>query len=322
MLRKLLTGLAVALAFSACEVHGELLRVYWSEYVGPNYKLSKKDFVATQDISTSIYVGDVEVDLAGGKVYWGESGKIRRANLDGCCIQDVVTGLTGDVNKIELEPTAGRVYWIRNEFIRRANLDGTGIEDVIQRTGYGVWDFVIDESRGKLYWLESNASEAALRQVNLEIPPGDTPDNRSDVETLYSASSSNQLHRLGLDEERGVVYFTYWTGSSLLLYKYDINLSDTQSMGQIPTPQDIEIDSVGGMIYLAWGDSGAVFRGKLSRMPIAGGPLQLVMETANPMGGTGLLLAPVSLVAGDMNGDGLVNALDVQPFVDKLLNCP
>ncbi len=322
MIKKSLLGFAFVLLFPEGVVHGELLRVYWTEFVGPNYKFSKRDFVGPQDISTSIVMNDVEVDVPGGKVYWGDAGKIRRANLDGCCVEDAISGLGGDINKIDLDPIAGRMYWIRNEFIRRANFDGTGTEDVIQRTGFTVHDFAVDHTRGKLYWLESNASEAVLRQVNLELTPGETAATRTDVENLYSASPSNQMHRMALDENRGEIHFSFWTGSSRFLYRFAIANSSTQSLGQIPTPDDMQVDSVGGMVYLAWGDSGAVNRGKLSRMPVSGGPLQLVMEAPQVMRGIGLLLVPVSLVAGDLNGDGLVNALDVQPFVTKLLTCP
>ena len=37
--------------------------------------------------------GQVVVDMIGSKVYWTEQGKLRRADLDGGNIQDVVTGL-------------------------------------------------------------------------------------------------------------------------------------------------------------------------------------------------------------------------------------
>ncbi|MDE0012806.1 MAG: putative glycoside hydrolase [Candidatus Poribacteria bacterium] len=45
--------------------------------------------------------GQVAVDVIGGKVYWTEKGKLRRADLDGGNIQDVVTGL-GELTDIVL----------------------------------------------------------------------------------------------------------------------------------------------------------------------------------------------------------------------------
>ena len=45
--------------------------------------------------------GQVAVDVIDGKVYWTEQGKLRRAELDGENVQDVVTGL-GEVTDIAL----------------------------------------------------------------------------------------------------------------------------------------------------------------------------------------------------------------------------
>ena len=43
----------------------------------------------------------VAVDMVGGKVYWTEQGKLRRAELDGENVQDVVTGL-GELTDIAI----------------------------------------------------------------------------------------------------------------------------------------------------------------------------------------------------------------------------
>ena len=45
--------------------------------------------------------GQVAVDVVGGKVYWTEKGKLRRADLNGENIQDVVTGL-GELTDLDL----------------------------------------------------------------------------------------------------------------------------------------------------------------------------------------------------------------------------
>jgi len=69
-------------------------------------------------------------------IYWVDyqagSGKIRRANLDGTGVQDLVTGLNQAL-QVTLDLTNSHIYW--NEHvsgkIRRANLDGTGVQDLI-----------------------------------------------------------------------------------------------------------------------------------------------------------------------------------------------
>ena len=44
------------------------------------------------------FLGEVAVDVAGGKLYWTESGSLRCADLNGGNIQDVVTGLAAPTN--------------------------------------------------------------------------------------------------------------------------------------------------------------------------------------------------------------------------------
>ena len=50
--------------------------------------------------------GQVAVDVIDGKVYWTEQGKLRRAELDGENVQDVVTGL-GELTDIALGIQSG-----------------------------------------------------------------------------------------------------------------------------------------------------------------------------------------------------------------------
>ncbi|OGF54154.1 MAG: hypothetical protein A2Z21_07220 [Candidatus Fraserbacteria bacterium RBG_16_55_9] len=66
----------------------------------------------------------IALDLAQGKLYWAESfgGKIRRANLNGTDVEDILTGLDGPAG-LELDLAAGMVYWTEHPSgkIRRCN---------------------------------------------------------------------------------------------------------------------------------------------------------------------------------------------------------
>ena len=70
-----------------------------------------------------------------GKIYWTELGKIRRANLDGSAIEDILTEIP-PVPGIALDLRNRKIYWSENftAKIRRANLDGSNIENIV--TGY------------------------------------------------------------------------------------------------------------------------------------------------------------------------------------------
>ena len=84
-------------------------------------------------------VGGIALDLTNSHIYWLEaSGKVRRANLDGTGVQDLVTGVT-EGRGIALDLTDNHIYWTEagSSKIRRANLDGTGVQDLITGIGQG-----------------------------------------------------------------------------------------------------------------------------------------------------------------------------------------
>ena len=103
-------------------------------------------------------------------MYWSEvggfwtdgDGKIRRANLDGSGVQDLVTGLDVPTDTSAWTWSDGKIYWTdRGERqtdgdgkIQRANLDGTGVEDVVT-TG-------LEHARPALRWILQGVSVVAM----------------------------------------------------------------------------------------------------------------------------------------------------------------
>ena len=82
--------------------------------------------------------GGIALDLDAGKMYWTHQRQIRRANLDGSEIEELIEfeGLVS-VAGIAVDSGAGKMYWTFYDFgvgpskIQRANLDGSGIEDLV-----------------------------------------------------------------------------------------------------------------------------------------------------------------------------------------------
>ena len=78
----------------------------------------------------------VDTDIP--QVYWLDASyhRIRRANLDGTNIQDIITGLDTWPTGIALDLVDRKIYWTQNAnpkkrisgSIWRANLDGTNIQ--------------------------------------------------------------------------------------------------------------------------------------------------------------------------------------------------
>ena len=84
----------------------------------------------------------VHVSVAfGQKMYWAEiqSDSIKRANLDGSNVEELVSGLADPLG-IALDAAAGKMYWTDTGFgsITRANLDGSDVEDLVTTGGPGL----------------------------------------------------------------------------------------------------------------------------------------------------------------------------------------
>ena len=84
----------------------------------------------------------LEEPVLEGRMYWVERMKIRRADLDGSNIQDLVTSShrierSNFYKSIALDVAGGKMYWADKEKIRRADLDGSNIQDIYTTGGEG-----------------------------------------------------------------------------------------------------------------------------------------------------------------------------------------
>jgi DNA-binding beta-propeller fold protein YncE len=170
----------------------------------------------------------IVVDVAGGHIYWtnmgnpkANDGTIDRADLDGTNVTNVVPpGATWTPKQLQLDAKNRKLYWSDREGMRvmRANLDGSNIETLVE-TGHGDADrldarnwcvgIAIDVNAGKLYWTQKgndNAGQGRIFRAGLEIPKGQTPAHRQDVEVLYD----NLPEPIDLDLDLGNRAI-YWT---------------------------------------------------------------------------------------------------------------
>jgi DNA-binding beta-propeller fold protein YncE len=147
------------------------------------------------------------VDVAAGHIYWtnmgnpnANDGSIERADLDGRNVTDIVpAGGTFTPKQLQLDKKSGKLYWSDREGMRvmRCNLDGSRIETLVE-TGHSDDDrrdprnwcvgIALDVEGGKLYWTQKgpdNAGQGRIFRANLEIPKGQSPANRKDIEVLF-----------------------------------------------------------------------------------------------------------------------------------------
>jgi DNA-binding beta-propeller fold protein YncE len=148
------------------------------------------------------------VDVAAGHLYWTNmgnpkmnDGSILRSDLDGRNMMTIIApGGTFTPKQLQIDKPNGKLYWSDREGMRvmRANLDGSKIETLVD-TSQGdprpgadpnKWcvGIAVDADAGKLYWSQKggdNAGEGRILRGNIDIPKGQTPTGRTDIELLY-----------------------------------------------------------------------------------------------------------------------------------------
>ena len=148
------------------------------------------------------------LDLAGGKMYWMEDndpvggkskqfkGTIRRADLDGSNVEDLIDGIRSPwYFDFALDVDRGKMYWIDNSYeedesristILRADLDGSNVEVLV--TGISTQQLVLDVIGGKMYWTDWGrdywSPDGTIQRANLD---------GSNAEVLVTGQSSPSI---------------------------------------------------------------------------------------------------------------------------------
>ena len=204
-------------------------RLFLLELSGDRIHSMNSDGSDRKAIVTDCHLPDgIVVDAEAGHIYWTnmgipnlDDGSIERADLDGGNRRVIVPqGVTHTPKQIHLDKDGGKLYWCDREGMRvmRANLDGRQAETLVE-TGRGDTDgrdqtrwcvgITIDPKLGKIYWTQKGPTKGGLGRLcraNIDIPSGESPANRSDIEVLFG-----QLPEpidLELDVANRVLYWT------------------------------------------------------------------------------------------------------------------
>ena len=183
-------------------------RLFVLELSGDRIHAMNPDGSDRKTIVTDCRLPDgIVVDVDAGHIYWTNmgvpnlnDGSIERADLDGKNRSVIVPqGATHTPKQIHLDKDGGKLYWCDREGMRvmRANLDGSQLETLVE-AGRGDQDsrdqtrwcvgITIDPKLGKIYWTQKGPDDGGLGRIfraNTNIPKGESPANRSDVELLF-----------------------------------------------------------------------------------------------------------------------------------------
>lgn len=224
---------------------------------------------------------------------YGFDGSVWRMNLDGSNLTCLVEpGGTRTPKQITADFAAGKLYWSDREGMRvmRCNLDGSGVETLVQ-TGVIPNDerdqrhwcvgIAVDPEAGHVYWTTKggdNAGLGAIYRAGIEIPAGQSPTNRSDIEVLFDKLP--EPIDLDLDKEHG---YLYWTDRGDLPGGNSVCRAKFNSDGTLTREHDVIVEGTGETIGAAFDhESGYMFvtsiDGRLFRAKIDGGKPELIGE--------------------------------------------
>ena len=313
--------------------------------------------VSGGDVKTVMITGSgllgVAVEPVGGKLYWTDwlyPAAIRRSNLDGTGVEDIITSGLAYPRSIAADAGLGKIY-IGDQgmdegmpaALLRANLDGSGQETLIN-TGFHA-GLALDTVNGKIYWSTSDTTvKGKILRSNLD---------GTGVEVVVTSLDSQfKPAGVAVDPVGGRVYWTDYVVD--VVRRANLDGSDMQDLYWAPflNPRPICLDLPHGKVYWGQDVGGEGNDGKIMRMDLDGAlpedfvtGLGLVTEVAVLPGGgapchpadancdnavdlsdiepfVDLLIGtgqPCSSCAADVNADGSMNGLDIAPFVDCLL---
>jgi hypothetical protein len=183
-------------------------RLFLLELSGDRIHSMNPDGSDRKTIVTNCHLPDgIVVDADAGHIYWTnmgipnlDDGSIERADLDGGNRRAIIPqGITHTPKQIHLDKENGKLYWCDREGMRvmRANLDGSTVETLVE-AGRGDKDrhdetrwcvgVTIDPRLGKIYWTQKGPTKGGLGRLcraNIDIPKGESPGSRSDIEVLF-----------------------------------------------------------------------------------------------------------------------------------------
>ncbi len=166
-------------------------KMYWAE-AHEAIRRANLDGSIVEDVITD-EVGQIgqslALDLDADMVFWADVGayEIRRADFTGAGLETVVSTDDNGALGIAIDSEGGNVYWTQGmgeRRITRAILDGSNIEELITVQLEFPIGIALDVRGGKIYWADYLAGK--IQRANIEIPPGDAPDRRSDIEDLVT----------------------------------------------------------------------------------------------------------------------------------------
>ena len=182
---------------------------------------------------------------AADKIYWAEGTAVRRANLDGSQMEDVLTQGLANAWSVAIDNSAGKLYVADHDGVKivRSNLDGSGIEFILTNVEAFPFNIALSNTSHRVYWTGNSSIYYADKdggQIRIAIP-------------------SFQGHGVGLavDDAAGKIYWTRTTDAAVS--RANLDGSNVEALGSPASRAEngVVLDTAAGKMY--WADANCNF---------------------------------------------------------------
>lgn len=236
-------------------------QVHWPDPSAGAIRRISTSGVAQPDVAVPAVTTPIAIDTVNSRIYWAESNRIRRSNLDGSNAEDIVGGTApatysaSSCTGLAVDAVRGRIYWTRSIFgeINSADLDGQNQTRVIQDSLNGSDVFpgidptgtfapnaiAIDTSAGltgKIYWV--NPVQNSIERCNISpIGTGRT--------TVVANAGVVWGSGIAIDSSAGKVY---WASTTLgKVRRANLDGSGAEDVSVSPLPHGLALDGAGNV---------------------------------------------------------------------------
>lgn len=219
--------------------------IYWADHSGLQILRAVGDGTAEIEVVVDgVDASDLAFDLRGRRLYWASAhgdqfggpapqdpmiesaapdGSDRRVLLRLQDLTHIYYNQLGTVLRLVVDEAGQKLYFIvRGEGISRANLDGTGLErqyvaEAFERLVLGGYNFPqtasnfrrlwLDPVGRRVYWGAGQATESNIKRAGMELPTGETPSCRQDIESVPNITLWQGEDFKVLDPLNAVIYY-------------------------------------------------------------------------------------------------------------------
>ena len=158
---------------SSITIDTEKNKIYWVDEFHDNFQRANIDGSKVENIRTirGITRWDIELDLKRNMLYWISGSSIKRMDMNGGEIEDIIVRWNPTILNFGLDVTAKHIYWTSSAagIIHRSNLNGGEIQEIV--TGLKEpYNIIVDAQSQKLYWAswDRKANLYKIQQSNLD----------------------------------------------------------------------------------------------------------------------------------------------------------